>query len=155
MDGTSDEKIINMILAGEKELFARLVEKYQRKVYNTTYRMLGNSEDASDLTQEAFIKTFRNLKRFRGKASFSTWLFTITTNLCRDELRKRQRRSASPHFPDGQHFMSEDIENIKDNSKVPEDLYMGRETMASIQRAINKLPADQKRSNSVKRYTGV
>src|SRR5690554_3014319 len=88
----SDSELIHQINNGNEKAFTELIERYQNKVYNTAYRILGNHEDALDLAQESFIRIYKNLNKFQGKSSFSTWLFRITTNLCRDELRKRKRK---------------------------------------------------------------
>jgi len=72
--------------------FEVLVERYRQQVYATAYRMMGNAPEVEDLTQEVFIKVYRSIKRFRGEAAFSTWLYRITVNTCLDSLNKRQRR---------------------------------------------------------------
>lgn len=76
---------------GEQAAFRLLVERYQRKVYSVAYSMVRNPEDAMDLSQEAFIKAYRNLDGFQGSSSFYTWIYRITVNLAIDHLRKRGR----------------------------------------------------------------
>src|SRR5690554_7915446 len=87
----SDSQLIYQFNYGDKEAFSQLIERYQHKEYNTTFRMLGNHEDALDLAQESFIRVYKNLSNFKDNSAFSTWLFWITTNLCHDELRRRKR----------------------------------------------------------------
>jgi RNA polymerase sigma-70 factor (ECF subfamily) len=74
------------------DAFDNLVRLFEKKVYNLAYRMSGNHEDASDLSQEAFLRVFQSLKDFRGQSSFSTWLYRVVSNVCLDELRQRGRR---------------------------------------------------------------
>ena len=77
-----DRQAIEACRRGEREAFDRLVERYQRDVYRLCYRFVNNHEDANDLAQEAFIKAYRALDRFRGDSAFSTWLYRIAVNAC-------------------------------------------------------------------------
>src|SRR5439155_24136220 len=90
----TDALLVQRTLAGETEAYDTLVQRYQRQVYNLAYRMLGNSEDAGDLVQETFIRAFGALHSFRQDASFLTWLYKITSNLCIDHMRSRKSKSA-------------------------------------------------------------
>lgn len=87
----SDEDIVEGILAGGKELFAVLVERYQRPVYNLMFRYAGNGEEAADLTQEVFIRSFDRLKSFRAGNSFFPWLYSLAVNRANDWSRGRTR----------------------------------------------------------------
>ncbi len=73
---------------GEVEAFEQLIREHQRYAYNIAYRMLGHEEDAKDVTQEAFVKAYKSIGRFNGRAKFSTWLYQIVVNACRDHFRK-------------------------------------------------------------------
>lgn len=75
---------------GDVESFEKLIERHQRTAYNVALRMMGNEEDAKDATQEALIKAFRAIKTFREESGFSTWLYRIVMNTCKDELKKRK-----------------------------------------------------------------
>ena len=89
---TSDEEIIRMILAEErKELFGVLYHRYQRKVLDKCYSLLKNKELAEDAQQIIFEKTYEKLGSFKGKASFSSWLYSITYNYCIDYLRNKKK----------------------------------------------------------------
>lgn len=141
----SDWELIQAFKQGNEEVFEEIVRRYQKKVYNTTYRMTGNPEDANDLAQEVFIRVYRNLERFQGKSSFSTWLFTIATNICRDEMRKRHRRVAVQSLSEPIHMEDGDLEReIADESMTPEILSLNRELHDEIQAVIDELPAEQK-----------
>ena len=91
MDPAAEEQIwILQALQGDQYAFAQLVTRYQRQVYNLAYRMLQNAQDAEDATQEAFLRTYRALPSFKVGKKFSSWLLSITSNLCIDVLRRRR-----------------------------------------------------------------
>lgn len=79
---------------GNIQAFEELTSSYYTKVYNICYRMLNNPEDAVEQAQETFIKAFRYIKDFKGKCSFSTWIYRIATNTCLDFIRKNKNRRA-------------------------------------------------------------
>jgi RNA polymerase sigma-70 factor (ECF subfamily) len=80
---------------GDDAAFAHLVESYQKPVYNLCYRMLGNAGDAEDAAQESFLRAYRSLERYDRKRSFATWLLSIASHYCIDQLRKRRFTSFS------------------------------------------------------------
>lgn len=88
----NDEELVLKSKNGDIDAFEELVCRYERKIYTIAYRLIGNRDDANDLAQEAFLKAFQGIKNFRGEASFQTWLCRITTNVCRDEIRRRSRK---------------------------------------------------------------
>src|SRR5512143_2182907 len=77
-----DREAVLACQRGEREAFDRLVERYQRDVYRLCYRYVNNHEDANDMAQEAFLKAWRAIGRFRGDSSFATWLYRIAVNAC-------------------------------------------------------------------------
>ena len=87
-----DELLVSAAKRGDRAAFSELVRRYERKVYGLAYRYAGDPDDAADLAQEAFLKAFCALGTFRGRSSFSTWLYRVTANVCLDALRSRQRR---------------------------------------------------------------
>lgn len=84
-----DETLVAQARRGDTAAFDDLVIRYQDRVFNMSLRMLGNREDALDVSQEVFITVFKNLERFQERSRFGTWLYRITVNKCRDELRRR------------------------------------------------------------------
>jgi RNA polymerase sigma-70 factor (ECF subfamily) len=86
-----DEQLVRRSRTGDLDAFDELVRKYQSKVYTLAFRFMGNHADAGDLSQDAFIRAYQALSSFRGDASFATWLYRITANVCRDEIRKQSR----------------------------------------------------------------
>ncbi|MED5372346.1 MAG: sigma-70 family RNA polymerase sigma factor [Myxococcota bacterium] len=87
-----DTAVVEAVLAGDSAAYRSLVERYQRRIYAMVTGMVRDKEDARDLTQEAFIKAFKNLERFRKDSSFYTWLYRIAMNLAIDHLRKHGKR---------------------------------------------------------------
>ncbi|MDA8234495.1 MAG: sigma-70 family RNA polymerase sigma factor [Clostridia bacterium] len=93
LPANADKILIEKSLAGDTLAFEELVRRYETKVYTVAYRFMGNHADAADLAQEAFIRIYKSLGKFRGEAAFLTWAYHITANICRDELRKRQKEA--------------------------------------------------------------
>src|SRR5215203_626882 len=77
----TDAELVDACLAGRQDAFDTLVERHQRHVYQLCYRFVGNHEDASDLAQDAFVRAYRGLHRFKGQASLGTWLYRIAVNV--------------------------------------------------------------------------
>lgn len=90
-----DKELLRRALEGDIGAFEELVGANQKRIYNLCYRMMGNYEDAQDMSQEAFIKAFKNLRKFQLKCAFSTWMYRIAVNTCLDELRKRKNKNLS------------------------------------------------------------
>lgn len=91
-----DEQVSEWVkksVKGDPEAFGELVKKYENFIYNTVYYVIGNKDDAFDVSQEVFIKSFRALKNFRGDSKFSTWLYRIAVNASKDYIRDRAKYS--------------------------------------------------------------
>src|SRR5882762_9574479 len=86
-----DAEIVTSFLGGEERAFRELVERYQTRLLNFIYRTIGDRERAEDLVQEAFIRIYRHIHRFDTTKKFSTWAYTIASNLAKNELRNRSR----------------------------------------------------------------
>jgi len=125
-----DLDIIKMCLDGDTDAFEELITRYKKLIFNTAYRMMGNREEAEDITQEVFIKIYNSLSKYDPEFKFSTWSLRITSNLCVDWLRKRK----------GETVPIEDVYDLKDDGATPEDKYISKERQKRVQEAINKLP---------------
>ena len=90
-----DREVVRRVQAGETEAFEVLVEKYKRKTFRLAYGVLRDQEEALDVSQEAFVKAYRSLPKFKGDSAFYTWLFRITMNLALDRRRQRIARAKS------------------------------------------------------------
>ena len=93
--GLTDKEIISRILLGESALFAILVERYQNYVFTLVLRFTDSREDAEEISQDIFVKSYRSLADFRGESKFSTWLYTIVRTSCITFLRKRKLDTTS------------------------------------------------------------
>ncbi len=144
---TSDLEHVKAFQEGRKKSFDELVIRHQDRVFNICYRMLGNYEDANDCAQDVFIRVYRSLDRFRLQSSFSTWLYRITVNVCKNRLSSsafRRDRSVvrinGAKDGDGEALSME----IKDSSHTPNGAFERKEREAIIQRAIDALPEKQR-----------
>lgn len=86
---TDDITLVERVRTGDQRAFKLLVERYQRKIYSVALGMLKDKEEARDVAQEAFVKVYRYIDHFKGDASFYTWLYRITVNICIDVMRKK------------------------------------------------------------------
>ena len=91
---SDDDALIRAARDGDYASFEKLYEKYRTTVYRFVYQMIHRQDEAEDITQEAFVRAFQNLHRFREQAKFTTWIMRIAMNLCTDKVRMSQRRSA-------------------------------------------------------------
>src|SRR5438445_12083793 len=89
----TDEELVTAFRAGNSSAFDALVQRWERKIQGAVYRIMGPGEDARDLTQETFLRAYRGLSTFKSEARFSSWLYQIALNLCRDRLRQRRGRT--------------------------------------------------------------
>ena len=138
MTREEESRIVQKVLKGDVNAFETLVLAYEKSVYNITLRMTGNSEDASDMTQEAFIKAYNSLQSFRGDSKFSVWIYRIATNVCLDFIRSRSRKptvSLSVADKDG-----DEVElDVADESQSPEQLLDRQMTRESVRRGLETL----------------
>ena len=142
---THDEemRIITKVLDGDTNAFEALVEDQKKVVFNLALRMLGNEEDAYDISQEAFLKAYTNLSGFRGDCKFSSWLYKLTTNLCLDFIRKRNRHKVIPLMYEDDDGDSEVME-IPDESFSPELQTEQKQLRESVRAGLNQLPVQQR-----------
>ena len=93
MDQKTEAEIVIRVLKGDRQAYALLVEEYKKPIYNLAYRMTSNSQDAEDIAQETFLRSFRELSSFDTNRRFYTWLYTISLNLIRNHLKKSGRKA--------------------------------------------------------------
>src|SRR5919112_6643033 len=97
---STDEELVARSMGGDLDSFNQLVLRWERPIYALAYRVIGREEDARDVAQETFLRAFRALKGFKGQAKFSSWLYRIALNLCRDWIRRERRTPVAP-TPEG------------------------------------------------------
>ena len=137
----TDEELVASAQAGDLDDFNQLVSRWERPIFALAYRTLGREEEARDVVQEAFMRAYRGLRGFKGEAKFSSWLYRITLNLCRDWIR-RERRAPLVAVPEGV-----DPVDLADSQAAPtesvEDLVARREMSKAVARAMAELPEEQ------------
>lgn len=125
---------------GDERAFAELMTRYRKPVYHMILKMVKNSDDAADLTIEAFAKAFRNLKKFNPEYTFSTWLFRIATNNCIDFIRKKKLETLSINST----YTDDNGENvsidIKDGNLNPQEETIKQQKIEIMRKIVTKLP---------------
>ncbi|MBN1671150.1 MAG: sigma-70 family RNA polymerase sigma factor [Kiritimatiellae bacterium] len=135
----SDEKLVKRCLAGQREAFAELVNKYKAMIYGLTYRMTGTPWDAEDLAQETFLHAYRALSGFQPGRTFSTWLYTIALNLCRDKAKRKRRVF---FWLDKPVAGTEDLyPQVPSDKMTPEEALEAKEDEARLRHALAALAA--------------
>ncbi len=148
----TDEELVARSKTGDMDSFNQLVKRWERPIFALVYRTLGREEDARDVTQETFLRAFRALSGFKGDAKFSSWLYRIALNLCRDWMRK-ERRAPLVAVPEGV-----DVEQLaaeRGPVETVEDLAARSELSREVARAMETLPAEQRQAIILKEYHGL
>lgn len=140
-----EASLIEQSKAGDMESFEQLIISHQKKAFNIAYRILGNLEDANDVTQEALIKAYRGIKNFNGKSSFSTWLYAIVNNTCMDFIRKNRKTKLT--YLDREYETEESSYKIQvhGDNETPEEVLEKKEVQKIIHDCINKLSYEHRR----------
>jgi len=140
-----DKELIRSFNAGSKRAFDSLVLKYKDRVFNLCCRFLGDLEEADDSAQETFIKVYRSLKKFRFESTFSTWLYRIAVNTCKNKLSSlKYRRNRKMVRLDNGREGERRTNTLIDESGSPEKKLEKKEREILIQQAIDSLPEDFK-----------
>jgi len=148
----TDEELVALSIEGDKDSFDQLIVRWERPIYALAYRVLGREEDARDVCQDTFLRAYRALPGFKGQAKFSSWLYRIALNLCRDWIR-RQRRTRTVPMPEGVDL----IELASEQGPVEsiEDLVARRQMSATVAEAMQQLPEEQRTAIVLKEYHGL
>src|SRR4051794_11276320 len=149
---STDEELVARSMGGDLDSFNQLVLRWERPIYALAYRVIGREEDARDVAQETFLRAFRALKGFKGEAKFSSWLYRITLNLCRDWVR-RERRQPIAQAPEGVDLI--ELASEQTPSETIEDLVARNEISEAVARAMATLPDDQRTAIVLKEYHGL
>jgi RNA polymerase sigma-70 factor (ECF subfamily) len=134
--------LIDAAKQDDLDAFNRLVLAYQNQAFNLAYRIMGDPDQAADVTQTGFLSAYKNIKGFRG-GSFRAWILRIMTNACYDELRRKKRRPTIPLEPLS--YKGEEVESpawLEDPGELPEEAVARTELSQAIQRCIQSLPPD-------------
>ena len=133
----TENDLIKKCKKGDREAFNVLFSNYQSQVINIAYGMLSNREDAYDATQEVFVRVYKSIESFKEQSSFTTWLYRITTNVCSDILRKRQKNTNVISINQA---MDENKDmDIRDEAPTPEESMELSEKQRVVREAIAEL----------------
>lgn len=141
----SDEELMLECRKGDMSAFELLVRRYQDALVNYIYYIINDYHRAEDLAQETFLRVFKSASRYEPKASFKSWLYTIATNLSRNEIRNRARRNT--YFLEDMVDEGEDVyhsEFMADTRYQPDILYEKKERQQLIKKALKQLPENQR-----------
>ena len=150
--GLTDEELVSRSMGGDSESFNQLIKRWERPIYALAYRTIGREDDARDVVQETFLRAFRGLSGFKGQAKFSSWLYRITLNLCRDWMR-RQRRAPVIATPDGVDLV--ELAGESANVETADAAVGRRELSRLVARAMTALPEEQRAAIVLKEYHGL
>ena len=147
----TDEELVEAFQRGEAAAFDDLVLRWDRKIRGAIYRVVGPREDARDLCQEAFLKAYRGLKGFKKDARFSSWLYQIALNVCRDRLRRRRGRL---------HLSLDELDAAGQELPLlpgpsPLELAEASDLSRRVERAVAALPEEQREVIVLKEYEGL
>ena len=148
----TDEELVARSIGGDSDSFNELVLRWERPIYALAYRTIGREEDARDVCQETFLRAFRALPGFRGQAKFSSWLYRIALNLCRDWIR-RERRAPLVQPPEDVDVM--ELAVATEPSESIEDLVARKDLSRVVERAMALLPEEQRTAIVLKEYHGL
>lgn len=142
---------ISQAASGDTHAFAHLVEQYEKQVYHHALRLVGNPEDAADISQEVFWKAWRALPTFRGQSSFSTWLYRLTDNACTDLFRReKKRRKDVP-------LVLEDLSSsqLVHPDPTPQEQVEARESLDTLEQGLAQLSQDHRRILVLRELSGL
>jgi len=150
----TDKQLVARVQKGDSRAFDMLVLKYQHKIFGLISRYVRDADEVQDVAQEAFIKAYRALPRFRGDSAFYTWLYRIAINTAKNHLVSRSRR------PPGSDVEIEDAEYYDGGAALrdintPENALFGAELKAVVERAISELPDDLKAAVTLREFDGL
>jgi RNA polymerase sigma-70 factor (ECF subfamily) len=139
--GVDDAALVTRAQAGDTAAFDTLVERYADKVHRLTYKVLRHEEDAEDALQDAFLSAYRNLPRFKGESTFSTWLYRVAMNAALMRLRKRREGMVSIEQPSDREDSRVTLQ-LADWAKTPPDAVVNDELRQALERAVDLLPEE-------------
>jgi len=141
LQAMDDSAVVTAFLGGEERAFSELVTRYQTRLLNFVYRTIGDREKAEGPVQEVLIRVYRHLHRFDRSKKFSTWAYTIASNLAKNELRNRSRNPLVLFQTVQKNFQDEDRPlQFEDTTSRPDDMYRKRHLREIVEETVAKLP---------------
>lgn len=151
----TDEQLVTLAMGGDSESFNQLVLRWERPIYALAYRTLGREDEARDVCQETFLRAYRALPGFKGEAKFSSWIYRIALNLCRDWMRKK-RRTPVMQAPEGVDLADlADLAAARGPVESIEMLVARRQLSQRVATAMRTLPEEQRTAVILKEYHGL
>ncbi len=150
----SDQQLVERVQQGDKKAFDLLVSKYQQRILNLVGRFVRNPNDAMDVTQEAFLKAYRALPKFRGDSAFYTWMYRIAVNTAKNYLAVQSRR---PMEADQDYDEIEQIDSsgVLRDQATPEHMLLRDEIQDTVVKAIEDLPEDLRTAITLREVEGL
>jgi RNA polymerase sigma-70 factor (ECF subfamily) len=148
----TDEELVARSVGGDTDSFNQLIKRWEKPIFALAYRTIGREDDARDVVQETFLRAFRGLAGFKGQAKFSSWLYRIALNLCRDWLR-RQRRAPVVSAPDGVDLI--ELAGEGEGAVRVDDLVVRKDLSRAVAAAMRALPDEQRAAILLKEYHGL
>ncbi len=142
-DTASDEDVITAVLAGQLDAYAQLVQRYERRIRFALVRMVGNGDDADELTQEVFVRAYFALPRFDPTYRFSTWIYQIAANLAINFTRRRSREVRMPPDAEAEETFFEQLPSV-DAGAQPAAAAEQRAEVSRLRRAMADMPPDMR-----------
>jgi RNA polymerase sigma-70 factor (ECF subfamily) len=150
-----DRELVERCQRGHLEAYETLVNRYRQRVYGLAYSMLRNEQDAIDLSQETFVKAWQAIRGFKKNASFYTWLYRITTNLCIDFVRKRDRRPTVPFEEAVDPDADANVDVPPSNQPSPVDEARRKELREQIDAALLELSPEHRAVVQLREFEGL
>lgn len=147
----TDDELIKQILQGDKERFSMLVKQYQQMVFRTCMGFLHNKDEAEDLTQDVFIQAYQSLSGFKGRASFSTWIYRIAVNSSLNKVKRSPLKLIFQRF-DHIEGSKKEIFSFLATEEDPESILIRQEHVEWLQRALDSLPENQRTAIVLSKY---
>ncbi len=148
----TDEELVARSARGDADSFNQLITRWERPIYALAYRVIGREQDARDVCQETFLRAFRGIAAFKGQAKFSSWLYRIALNLCRDWIR-RERRTPVVQAPEGVELS--DLAAERGPAESVEDLVARQDMSRVVAKAMEMLSDEQRTAIILKEYQGL
>ena len=154
MSAATDNELVARARRGEGVAFDLLYTRYQHRVHSLVSRYVGTREDVEDVTQEAFIKAYRALPRFRGASAFYTWLYRIAVNTAKNHLASRHQRVQTVDV-DAEEADGGEVATALRDDAGPEDAFRQRELKSAIDAALTALPEDLRAALTLREFNGL
>ena len=135
--------VIAAVLQGHRDRYAELVDRYQLAAWKLAYGLVGNMDDAKELSQNGFVKAYRHLRSFRGGSKFSTWLYRIVVNECKDFLKAKSRRPMTVSLTPTDEEAGGELFEPEDPSRSPREAAADQDVARRLSSAIAVLPLQQ------------